>query len=67
MTFTLTAPAPGSKPTTRYALQDSDGAWQIDGIELSQSGNWMVTVDAVLGPTNHLVLNAPIVIQPFEQ
>ena len=67
VTFTLTAPAPGSTPTTRSAVQVSDGAWQVDGIELSQSGNWMVTVDAVLGPTSHLVLNAPIVIKPSEQ
>ncbi len=67
VTFTLTAPAPGSKPTTRSAIKDSDSAWHVDGIELSQSGNWMVTVDAELGPTSHLVLNATIVIDPSEQ
>ena len=67
MTLTLTAPAPGSKPTTRSAIKDADGAWHVDGIELSQSGNWTVTVDAELGPTSHLVLNATIVIDPSEQ
>ncbi len=48
----------------RRAAQDADGAWQVDGIELSQPGNWTVTVDAVLGPAKHLVLDAPIVIEP---
>jgi putative copper resistance protein D len=63
VTFTLTPPAAGSKPTTHLASQDSDGAWQVDGIELSQPGNWTVTVDAVLGPAKHLLLAAPIVIE----
>jgi putative copper resistance protein D len=64
VTFTLTAPTAGSKPTTRVASQDSDGAWQVDGIELSQPGNWTVTVDAALGPGKHILLDAPIVIDP---
>ncbi len=64
VTFTLTPPAAGGKPITRTAVQDADEAWQVDGIELSQPGNWMVTVDAVLGPGNRLVLEAPIVIDP---
>ena len=63
VTFTLTPPA-GGKPITRTAVQDADEAWQVDGIELSQPGNWMVTVDVVLGPDNRLVLEAPIVIDP---
>jgi copper resistance protein D len=63
VTFALTAPAAGSKPITRVATQDSDGAWQIGDITLSQPGNWTVTVDAVLGPTSHLILDAPIVIE----
>ena len=63
VTFTLTAPEPGSKPATRISpCQDADGAWQVDGIELTQPGNWTVTVDAVLGPNKPLVLDAPIVI-----
>jgi putative copper resistance protein D len=64
VTLALTAPMAGSKPTTRVAEQDSDGAWQVEGIELSQPGNWTVTVDALLGPARHLVLDAPIVIEP---
>ena len=64
VTLTLTAPSAGSKSVTRVAAQDSDGAWQVDGIELTQSGNWTVAVDAMLGPGNHLVLEAPIVIDP---
>ena len=64
VTLALTAPMAGSKPTARVAEQDSDGAWQVKGIELSQPGNWTVTVDALLGPASHLVLDAPIVIEP---
>jgi hypothetical protein len=63
VTLTLTAPTAGSKPTTRVASQDSDGAWQVNGIELAQPGNWTVVVDAVLGPNKHLLLDAPIVIE----
>jgi copper resistance protein D len=63
VTFALTAPTAGSKPITRVATQDTDGAWQVDDIALSQPGNWRATVDAALGPTTHLVLDAPIVIE----
>ncbi len=56
-------PSGGSKPAARGAVQDADGAWQIDGIELSQPGNWTVTVDATLGPNKRIVLSAPIVIE----
>jgi putative copper resistance protein D len=61
---TLTAPIQGSKPTTRVAVQGSDGAWEVDGIELSQPGNWTVSVNAALGPAGRLTLAAPIVIEP---
>jgi putative copper export protein len=64
VTVTLTAPATGSKPTTRPAALDADGAWQVDGIELSQSGNWTVAIGVVLAPGKRIVLDAPIVIDP---
>jgi copper resistance protein D len=68
VTLTLTPPEAaekaGAKPVMRAALQDSDQAWQIDGIELPQPGNWTVTVNAVLGAGPSLVLEAPIVIDP---
>jgi putative copper resistance protein D len=64
MTFTLTAPGPGSKPVPYIAVPNADGAWQIDGIALSQPGNWTVEVDAVLNPSRRLELDAPIVIDP---
>jgi copper transport protein len=64
LTLALTAPAAGSSPVTRTATQDDSGAWVVDGIELSQGGNWTVTVDAGLGANRHLVLKAPIVIEP---
>jgi putative copper resistance protein D len=63
VTLTLTAPTAQSKPTTHFALQDRDGAWQVDEIELPQPGNWTVTVGAVLGRNKRLVLTAPMVIE----
>ena len=63
VSLTLTAPA-ASQPTTRPARQGRDGAWQVDGIELSEPGNWTVTVDVALDQTKRLTLTAPIVIEP---
>jgi putative copper resistance protein D len=63
VSLTLTAPAAASQPTTRPARQGRDGAWQVDGIELSEPGNWIVTVDVVLDQTKRLTLTAPIVIE----
>jgi putative copper resistance protein D len=62
VTLTLTAPAPGSKPMTRTALQNSDGAWIVDGVALTAPGNWMVAVHATLPSGTRLDLEAPIVV-----
>jgi copper resistance protein D len=64
VTLTLTAPTPASKPITRTAILDADGEWRVDAIELTEPGNWSVTVDALLGPNKRLKLTAPIVIDP---
>ena len=64
VSLTLTAPTAASQPTTRLARQGRDGAWQVDGIELSEPGNWTVTVDVMLDQTKRLTLTAPIVIEP---
>jgi putative copper resistance protein D len=64
VSLTLTAPAAASQPATRPARQGRDGAWQVDGIELSEPGNWTVTVDVALDQTKRLTLTAPIVIEP---
>jgi putative copper resistance protein D len=64
VSLTLIAPAAPGNPTPHPARQGRDGAWQVDGIELSQPGNWTVTVDAVLDTNKHLTLTAPIVIEP---
>jgi hypothetical protein len=64
VTIILTAPRPGSKPITRLALRDAVGQWHVDGIELTEPGNWTATVDAVLRSNRHLKLAAPIVIDP---
>jgi putative copper export protein len=63
VTLTLTAPSPGNQPATRAATLDSDGAWVVDGVALSEPGNWIVTVDAALTTGRALKLQAPIVIE----
>ncbi len=67
--FSVTPPPGGSNsgasnPQAHVAVLDADGAWQVDGVELSQPGNWTATVDAALGSGKRLVLSAPIVIDP---
>jgi hypothetical protein len=64
VSLTLTAPTPGSKPMTRMAAQDADGAWHVDAVQLPVSGNWTVTVTAMLTSNKRLELTAPIVIDP---
>jgi putative copper resistance protein D len=63
LTFALTAPAAGASAVARVATRDDSGAWVVDGVALSQGGNWMVTLDADLGAMRHLVLKAPIMIE----
>jgi putative copper resistance protein D len=62
VTLTLTGPTPGSTPTTLAASKDPDGVWHVDGIQFPESGNWTVSVGAVLAPDKRLDLTAPIVI-----
>jgi putative copper resistance protein D len=62
VTLTLTAPTPGSKPMTHTALQNSDGAWIVDGVALTEPGNWMAAVRATLPSGGRLDLEAPIVV-----
>ena len=64
VTFTLTPPGAGGKPVTRLAVQDTEGAWQVEGLVLAQPGAWTVEVDAVLEADRRLVLDAPIAIEP---
>jgi len=63
VSLTLTAPAATGKPTTLPAAQRRDGAWEVDGIALSEPGNWTVSVDVVLDANKRLTLTAPIVIE----
>jgi copper transport protein len=64
VSLTLTAPTAAGNSTPRPAGQGRDGAWEVDGIELSEPGNWTVSVDVVLDGNKHLTLTAPIVIEP---
>jgi copper resistance protein D len=64
VSLTLSAPAAAGNPIPRPARQGRDGAWEVDGIELSEPGNWTVSVDVVLDATKRLTLTAPIVIEP---
>jgi putative copper resistance protein D len=58
------APPGGGQSAALITEHNADGAWQVDHVELSQPGNWTVTVDAELNATSHAVLAAPIVIDP---
>ena len=62
VTFTLTAPAAGSKPATQTAVQQPDSAWIVDGVQLPEAGDWTVEIDANLSDGKLLKLRAPIVI-----
>ncbi len=62
LTLTLTAPTPGSKARTYAARRQDDGSWQVDGVDLTEPGNWAVTVDALLNSNTRLKLAAEIVI-----
>jgi copper resistance protein D len=62
LTLTLTAPTPGSKAKTYTATPGDDGSFQVDGVDLTEPGNWAVAVDALLRSNAHLKLAAEIVI-----
>jgi putative copper resistance protein D len=64
LTLMLTLTAPGSKLIMRSASQDQDGSWKVDRLELPQAGNWKVAIDAALDAKRHLLLDAPIEIEP---
>ncbi len=64
VSLTLTAPAAAGNQRPLPARQGRDGAWEVDGIELSEPGNWTVSVDVMLDQTKRLTLTAPIVIEP---
>jgi putative copper resistance protein D len=63
VSLTLTAPA-AAVGNAYLARQGRDGAWQVDGIALSEPGNWTVSVNVAIDQTKHLTLTAPIVIEP---
>jgi copper resistance protein D len=62
LTLTLTAPTAGSKAKTYTATPGDDGSFQVDGVDLTEPGNWAVAVDALLRSNAHLKLAAEIVI-----
>jgi len=64
VTLTLTAPTSGSKASTYVAERNDDDNWQIDGIVLTESGDWSIDVDALLSSGQRLQLAAGIVIDP---
>jgi putative copper resistance protein D len=63
VTLTLTAPTSGSKATRYVAERNDDDNWQIDGVVLSEPGDWSIEVDALLGSGQRLALAAGIVIE----
>ena len=64
LTVTLTPPWTAAEPVVRSAAKDQDGNWEIDEIAVPQAGNWTVAIDATLVDKRHLLLDAPIAIEP---
>jgi len=60
---TLTAPTSGTKATPYAAVRDDDDNWQIDGVVLTERGDWSIEVDALLRSGTRLQLKAGIVIE----
>jgi copper resistance protein D len=60
----LDAPAPGLESISRTAVQQSDGVWRANDIDLPQAGNWTVrvTIGSSAGEKS-IVLDAPIAIE----
>jgi copper resistance protein D len=63
LTLALTPPG-AAKPVIQSAAKNQDGSWDVDGLALSQAGNWTVTIDAALESKRRLLLDAPIAIEP---
>ena len=63
VTLTLAAPGAANQAITRAAVHAADGSWRVEDIELTEPGNWTVTVNADLGAAAPLVLQAPIAIE----
>lgn len=63
LTLALTPPG-AAKPVIQSATKNQDGSWDVDGIALSQAGNWTVAIDAALESKRRLLLDAPVAIEP---
>jgi len=61
LTFSLRAPG---AEILRSPVQDQDGIWTVDELELPQAGHWTVAIDATLVGKRRLQLDAPIAIEP---
>jgi len=60
----LDPPGLGAQAIDRAAVQQPDGTWQVNGLALPRSGNWMVRVIFPGDKGRQIVLDAPIVIEP---
>jgi putative copper resistance protein D len=58
---------PQAQPATpslfRAAMRQSDGTWQVDGLEIGQPGIWIVKLTVTPGTGEPFVLDAPVVIE----
>lgn len=62
VTLILTAPTSGSQARTYVAERDDDDNWQVDGVVLTEPGDWSIEVDTLLRSGKRLQLKAGIVI-----
>jgi putative copper resistance protein D len=63
VTLTLTAPTSGSQARTYTAARDDDENWRVDGVALTEPGDWSIEVDTLLRSGKRLQLKAGIVIE----
>ena len=63
VTLILTAPTSGSQARTYVAERDDDDNWQVDGVVLTEPGDWSIEVDTLLRSGKRLQLKAGIVIE----
>jgi putative copper resistance protein D len=62
VTLILKAPTSGSQARTYVAERDDDDNWQVDGVVLTEPGDWSIEVDTLLRSGKRLQLKAGIVI-----
>lgn len=60
--LTLTSPAANAQPQSHPATRIAGDTWQVDKLDLTQAGAWIVKVIVTTGARTPIVLDAPVMI-----